>query len=148
MLVEHHTGWWMAFMNQLMTMVILSRSCECTRNLLKISFRHAAPSVTSRKDGIQSWLSKGAITQTINFVALTILHGSGFWWLVRLGIEPEVRSQTLQCIMKISKDNCFKSFPSLFPQYILDEIVNCLKTKRKTNLKRFIYPCYSRITKK
>ena len=44
-----------AFMNQLFNMVIPSRSCACTRNLLKISFGHTATSVTSCT---QEWHSK------------------------------------------------------------------------------------------
>ena len=42
-----------------MNMVILLCSCACTRNLLKISFCHAPTWVTSRKDCVQSWSSKG-----------------------------------------------------------------------------------------
>ena len=69
-----HTDWWMAFINQLMNMIILSCSCACTRNLLKISFHHAATSVTSRKNGIQSWLSKGAISHSVQlWLTITVI---------------------------------------------------------------------------
>ena len=47
-----------AAVQQLMNMVILSGSCACTRNLLKISFRHSPTWVTSCKDCIQSWAAR------------------------------------------------------------------------------------------